>query len=139
MEIKPYIHNAKYYETDQMSIVHHSNYIRWFEEARVDWMNQIGVDLRELEAHGIVIPVIGVSAQYKTMTHFGDDVAITSKVTRYNGVRFMFSYEVRDAHTGELRATGESDHCFLDENNKVINLRKREPKLHQYILAQLEK
>ena len=40
--IRPYLHNAKYYETDQMGIIHHSNYIRWFEEARIDYMNQIG-------------------------------------------------------------------------------------------------
>lgn len=41
--IKPYQHLAKYYETDQMGIIHHSNYIRWFEEARIDYMNQIGL------------------------------------------------------------------------------------------------
>ena len=43
MMIRPYLHNAKYYETDQMGIIHHSNYIRWFEEARIDYMNQIGL------------------------------------------------------------------------------------------------
>jgi acyl-CoA thioester hydrolase len=129
MEYKPYIHNAKYYETDQMAIVHHSNYIRWFEEARIDWMNQIGIDFRDVEAMGIVVPVVSVSCQYKRVTRFGDDVAITPRLTLYNGIRFAFSYEVRDAHTGELRATGESQHCFL-RGEQVANLKRAAPELH---------
>ena len=40
--MKPYIHKVQYYETDKMGITHHSNYIRWMEEARVDFMEQIG-------------------------------------------------------------------------------------------------
>lgn len=138
MEVKPYLHNAKYYETDQMAIVHHSNYIRWFEEARIDWMRQIGIDFREVEARGIVVPVIGVSAQYKTMTHFADDVAIMVKLAYYNGIRFKFRYEVRDADTGELRTTGESEHCFL-ENDRVVNLKRKAPDFHEIFAAQLEK
>ena len=47
--IKPYQHLAKYYETDQMGIIHHSNYIRWFEEARIDYMNQIGLTYKKME------------------------------------------------------------------------------------------
>ena len=43
MKSKPYLHRAKYYETDQMAIVHHSNYIRWFEDARIEWMEQAGI------------------------------------------------------------------------------------------------
>lgn len=135
--MKPYIHNAKYYETDQMAIVHHSNYIRWFEEARVDWMDQIGIDFREIEARGIVVPVVGVSCQYKTMTHFGDNVAIHTKLEGYNGIRFRFTYEVRDAATDELKATGTSEHCFF-KGDHVANLRRAAPDLHErFMNAQL--
>lgn len=42
-EWKPYQHKVQYYETDQMGIVHHSNYIRWFEEARTDYMEKMGM------------------------------------------------------------------------------------------------
>lgn len=136
MELKPYIHNAKYYETDQMAIVHHSNYIRWFEEARIDWMNQIGIDFREVEARGIVVPVVSVSCQYKTMTHFADDVAIMVKLTYYNGIRFKFSYEVRDVQTGQLRTTGESEHCFL-KGERVVSLKRAAPDLHERFAQQL--
>ena len=48
-KIKPYERSVYYYETDRMQIVHHSNYIRWIEEARLDWMRQIGWDYKSIE------------------------------------------------------------------------------------------
>lgn len=127
MNLKPYHHNAKYYETDQMAVVHHSNYIRWFEEARIDWLEQMGIPYDAMEARGIIIPVIGVTAEYRSMTRFKEDVAIYPKLERYNGVRFIVSYEVRNANTGELRCTGTSTHCFIDRNYKPIILKKTAP------------
>lgn len=138
MELKPYLHNAKYYETDQMAIVHHSNYIRWFEEARVDWMDQVGVPLTAIEARGIVIPVVSVSAKYKTMVRFGDDVSIRTQLTKYNGVRFFFHYEIRDVATGVLRTTGESEHCLMDDKGRIVNLKRRDPELHALFLSLVE-
>lgn len=138
MELKPYLHNAKYYETDQMAIVHHSNYIRWFEEARVDWMQQVGVPLTAIEARGIVIPVVSVSAKYKTMVRFGEDVAIRTQLTKYNGVRFLFHYEIRDVATGVLRTTGESEHCLMDDQGRIVNLKRRDPALHALFLRLVE-
>ena len=64
-----YTHRVQYYETDQMGIVHHSNYIRWFEEARLDFMEKIGCSYAAVEASGIMIPVLSASCQYKTMVH----------------------------------------------------------------------
>lgn len=127
MKWNPYLHNVKYYETDQMAIVHHSNYIRWFEEARIDWMEQAGIPYDEMEQRGIIIPVLSVAAEYRTMTHFKEDVAIYSKLEAYNSVRFTVSYEVRDAKTNALRCTGRSSHCFVDRNYRPIILRKAAP------------
>ncbi|MCQ2442948.1 MAG: acyl-CoA thioesterase [Oscillospiraceae bacterium] len=130
MSLKPYLYRAKYYETDQMAIVHHSNYIRWFEDARIDWMRQIGLDFREIEQRGIVVPVVSVSCQYKSMTHFNEDVAIYATLTQFNGIRFAFSYEVRDVATGALRATGTSEHCFL-KGERIVNLKRVEPEIYR--------
>ena len=58
-EIKKYTHKVQYYETDQMGIVHHSNYIRWFEEARTDFMEQMGLGYEQMEERGIVGPFEG--------------------------------------------------------------------------------
>lgn len=65
MEERRYCHKVQYYETDQMKVVHHSNYIRWFEEARTDYMSQVGVPYAEVERAGIIIPVVDVSCKYK--------------------------------------------------------------------------
>ena len=58
--MKKYIHKVNYYETDKMGIVHHSNYIRWMEEARIDFLDQVGLGYRKLEDNGIISPVIGL-------------------------------------------------------------------------------
>lgn len=63
-KIRPYEHHAKYYETDQMGIIHHSNYIKWMEEARMDLMEQIGLSYKQMEEMEIISPVLSVSCEY---------------------------------------------------------------------------
>ena len=65
MTLTPYKRKAFYYETDRMDIIHHSNYVRWLEEARVDLMEQLGCPFHEIEARGIVSPVLSVETHYK--------------------------------------------------------------------------
>ena len=60
IHIKPYEHHAKYYETDQMGIIHHSNYIRWMEEARIAYMDELGFPYKKVEEAGIISPVLSV-------------------------------------------------------------------------------
>ena len=129
--IKPYIHHAKYYETDQMGIVHHSNYIRWMEEARMDVMSQFGISYRDIEEQGVISPVVSVSCQYKSMVHFDDTVQIQVKVVKYNGVRLDLEYEMTDSFTGELRTKGTSTHCFLDKEGRVISLKRDCPEIDE--------
>ena len=124
ISIKPYVHHAQYYETDQMSIIHHSNYIRWMEEARLDFMSQCGVPYKELEDMGIIIPVLSVSCEYRSMVHFDDDVIIHVKVVRYSGIKMNLEYAFTNAATGELTTTGTSSHCFLNRDYRPISLKK---------------
>ncbi len=122
--IKPYIHHAKYYETDQMGIIHHSNYIRWMEEARLDYMKQIGISYRALEENGIIIPVLSVSCEYRSMVRFDDRVRIVVKPVKYTGIKLEMAYVFTDAETGELRTTGKSTHCFLNKEYRPVSLKK---------------
>ena len=92
MNISPYQHHAKYYETDQMGIIHHSNYIRWFEEARIDFMNQIGLTYKTMEEEGIISPVLEINCKYLKMMYFDDIATIKLKISSYTGVRFTFEY-----------------------------------------------
>ena len=107
-----------------MDIVHHSNYIRWFEEARVDLLEQLGFGYDRIEAEGYSGPVLEVACQYKTMSRFGETVRIEATITRYNGVRMTLHYNVFDKATGELRCTGDSRHCFINSDGHPAVLRR---------------
>jgi acyl-CoA thioester hydrolase len=135
MEI--YRRSPYYYETDQMRIVHHSNYIRWFEEARIHYLDAIGMSFAAQEASGIVCPVLSVEAAYKQMVHFGDTVEILTRLTMYNGLRYGFSYEVRNAGTGTVCCTGSSTHCFLNPEGKPMRVRRDYPEMHSVLTRQL--
>ena len=90
-----YLRPVHYYETDRMDCVHHSNYIRWFEEARIHFMSENGFPYEGLEAAGVVSPVLSVEASYRSMCRFGDTVEIAVELAAYTGTRIAFSYTVR--------------------------------------------
>lgn len=124
-----YNHKVQYYETDKMGIVHHSNYIRWFEEARADTLEKIGIPYDYLEKIGVIAPIVEVNAKYKAMTRFGETVTITSKITKYTGVRLVVEYEVRGSDN-TLKCTGSTTNCFIDENGRLRNLKTEFPEVH---------
>lgn len=113
-----------YYETDKMGVVHHSNYIRYMEEARCSWLENIGMPFSLLEESGITIPVLEVSCTYKCHVSFGDTIIIKTFAKEYSGVRMTVGYEFIDKGTGKTVLTGETKHCFTDKNLKPINLKK---------------
>ncbi|MEL7604686.1 MAG: acyl-CoA thioesterase [Sedimentibacter saalensis] len=125
-----YIHKVQYYETDQMGIVHHSNYIRWFEEARIYFLEQSNLNYENLEAEGIISPVTAVECKYKSPARFGQSVNISVKLQNFNGITFSITYEVTDFVTGEIRAEGSSSHCFLRNGGKLISLKKESKKYY---------
>lgn len=129
--MKPYEHKAQYYETDQMGIVHHSNYIRWMESARIDFMGQVGVSYKAMEEAGVISPVLSVNCQYKSMVRFDDVVLIEPRIQSYNGIKLIISYTIKDKDSGEIRTVAESSHCFLDKNNRPVSLKKVQPQFHE--------
>ena len=117
MNQTPYRRLVQYYETDRMGIVHHSNYIRWFEEARTDFLRNNGIVYSDLEQSGVMIPVVNVSCRFRTPAR----------------------YDVRNA-SGKLLATGTSEHCFMDAQRWVpINMKRKQPEQHARMAALLEK
>ena len=129
IRIRPYEHHTKYYETDQMGIIHHCNYIKWMEEARMDWMKQIGLSYKEMEAMEIISPVLSVSCEYHSMVHFDEVIVIEIRIVKYNGVKLEVEYRMTDKETGELRTTGTSSHCFLNRAGRPISLKRSYPEL----------
>ena len=129
IKIRPYEHTAQYYETDQMGIIHHSNYIRWMEEARMNLMDQMGFSYKAMEEMEIISPVLSVNCEYKSMVHFHDTVVIEARMIDYNSVKMKIVYRMTDKETGELRAVAQSEHCFLSNSGKPISLKRSYPEL----------
>lgn len=120
-----YKHKVQYYETDQMGIVHHSNYIRWFEESRVYLMEQLGFSYGKTEEMGFLIPVLGVSCEYKMPSKFEEVVEITPIIEKVTPVKLIINYEVRNSVSKALIATGQTKHCFVNRNFRPISLEKQ--------------
>ena len=124
-----YIRKVHYYETDRMGITHHSNYIRWMEEARTYFLDQIGYGYARMESEGITSPVIAVECQYHRPSTFDDKIKIQIEAEKYTGILLTVKYIMTNAVTGELLLTGKTEHCFLGQDNKPIIVKKKFPQL----------
>ena len=132
-------HQIQYYETDQMRIARHSNYIRWFEEARTYALDQAGFGYGKMEECGVMSPVVSVSAEYKEMSRFPETLLIDTEVKLYNGIRLVISYVVKEKETGEIRCIGESSHCFIDSKSyQLVSLKRSHPEIHKILLTMVD-
>jgi len=91
---QPFKRTINYYETDRMQVVHHSNYIRFLEECRMDFMKQIDLDYNWMEEHGVMIPVLSVECDYRTPARFGDTICIVPKLEKFSRVKFEMTYQI---------------------------------------------
>ncbi len=132
--MKPYLHTVKFYECDSMGITHHSNYIRFMEEARIDWMDQLGYGFERMVNEGIVSPVVSVACQFKNTTTFKDVIAISVAIAEMTPLKTSFQYTMRVGD--KIVCTATSTHCFF-ENGRPVVLEKRFPELYRLIVEQL--
>lgn len=132
--MKPYRHKVQYYETDKMGFVHHSNYIRWFEEARGDFFEQADAPYEKTEERGFLSPVLSVSCRYKQSCYYGETVLIYVTMEKYGAVKYKMSYRVV-GENGELKTEGESEHCFLNAEGHVVSLKREWKEMHEQLVA----
>ena len=132
-----YIHKVRYYETDRMGITHHSNYIRWMEEARLDFLEKIGWGLEKIEETGVVSPVVSITSNFKQTTTFPDEVEISVRVEDVKGARLKLGYVMKNAD-GKTVFTASSEHCFTDSRGKVLRLDRQFPELFEALCAARE-
>lgn len=133
-----YERKINYYETDRMGVVHHSNYIRYMEEARTEWLEALDMHFDVLEKNEITIPVLGINCTYKHHVTFGDTILIRTYAKEYTGVRMTVGYEITDKKTGNTVLIGETKHCFTDKKLKPISLKKYAPQFHEKFEKLLE-
>lgn len=131
MKTSPYKRHAYYYETDKMGIVHHSNYVRILEESRVDLMAKAGLPFTEVEALGLMIPVLSVEIEYKYPLRFDDELEVVCSLTDFNGCKFSVEYQVNNLTTGKLTAIAKTKHCFTDDKLMPVRLKKKFPEVYE--------
>ena len=135
--MRPYTHRINYYETDRMGIVHHSNYVRWMEEARLDLLEQIGWGLDKIEKSGIVGPIVSVECRYKKTTTFPELITIYVTLEEIRGARLKLRYKMLN-EAGETVCEGRSENCFTDSKGKVLRLDRQMPELYEAFMALIE-
>ncbi len=131
-------HKIQYYETDRMGITHHSNYIRFMEEGRTAYLEENGCAYDKLEKMGVVSPVLSVNCDYKASTTYGDTLAISVAVTKYNGIILEFSY-VMEKEDGTVACVASSSHCFVSGGGAPVIVKRAYPELHEKLLALVTK
>ena len=129
-KIRPYERKVFYYETDKMGIVHHSNYIRIFEEARVHYLSEAGLPFPKIEGMGILMPVLSVEAVYKRPLRFDETFAVYLKIDKFNGTTLHVSYRLVSRDTGEVCVEGRSSHCFTDTDLRVLRTKNKYPEVY---------
>ncbi|MBR3038969.1 MAG: acyl-CoA thioesterase [Clostridia bacterium] len=135
--MEPYRRTAQYHETDQMGIIHHANYVKWMEEARVAFMAATGFGYETIEAQGVVVPVIGVSVTYKKPVRFAEEFEVAVRVERYNGKILELAYTIRNRTQGTLCTVAGSKHCFL-KDGRMVALKTVLPELDRVLTNLLE-
>lgn len=113
---------VRYVETDMMGVVHHSNYLRWFEVGRVAWLRAAGVDLWDLMNDGIVFPITKINIQYKNSAYYDDVIDICTTMTAFSKAKMEFSYKIVRQKDGKVLTEGSSCNVFTDKDGKIIRL-----------------
>ena len=125
---------VRYAETDQMGIVHHSVYPIWYEAGRTDYIKMFGISYTEMEAAGVMMPLINLTCHYGIPAKYEDVVVVETRATKLSAAKMVLYYEVKRNSDGVLLGSGTTEHGFVDSKTfKPINVKKKLPELFSMI------
>ena len=123
---------ARYQETDQMGVIHHSVYPIWFEVGRTDLIKKVGMTYSELERIGVMLPLIELTCAYKSFARYEDELIVRTCLDELSYSRISFYYEVlRADNENALIAVGKTFHIFTNASLKPVNMKKYEPAVYE--------
>jgi len=125
-----YTRQVFYYETDKMGVVHHSNYLRWLEEARTAYFDENNLAYVETERYGVLSPITEATLKFKYPARFGDIFTVKLRIDKYTGVRFFVEYIVVN-QSGDILLEGCSSHAFINRDFKPVSLAHAIPERHE--------
>jgi acyl-CoA thioester hydrolase len=111
---------VRYAETDQMQVAYHAHYFVWFEVARTDWLRDAGFTYRQMEADGLMLPVIDARCQYRAPARYDDELAVRATARLVSPARLAFDYEV--SGPGGVVAVGSTVHATLDRSGRPVRV-----------------
>lgn len=121
----------RYGETDQMGIVYHGNYAQYFEIGRTEWLRNLGITYKQMEAEGIKLPVISLTVNFKKSVCYDDVIKVKTTLKKMPTASIEFDYEIEN-EKGEIVTTGNTVLAFIDIN------KNRPTRCPQHILDKLQ-
>ncbi len=130
---------VRYVETDQMGIVHHSNYPVWYEAARTDYIKGIGMSYSEIEKRGFLLPLLELNSKYKGAARYEDELIISTIIKELSYTRITFYYEVYNKSNNVLINFGETMHTWTNRDLKPLNIKKHAPDIFDLMSSKTTK
>ena len=115
------LYRVKFFDTDVMGVVHHANYIRWFETGRVEFLRELGIDLNEMMSDGILFPIVEITAKFHAPAKFDDELEIITTAEALTKAKMKFDYVIRKRGEEKVLAEGTSTNVFTNEG-KICRL-----------------
>lgn len=116
---------VRFVETDMMGVVHHANYLRWFEMGRVAYLRACGISLGELMAADIIFPITEVQVKYKNSCTFDDEFEVQTTMSAFNKAKMDFAYKVIRLRDGAVAVEGYTRNVFTDKEGHIVRLEPR--------------
>ena len=113
-----YRHRVRYRECDPMGVVYHTHYLDYFEAARTEALRDLGVRYRDLEADGIIMPVVDVEVHYRAPAHYDEVIVVDVTFDAPPSVRVPIAYTVHREDETETLAEGHTTLCFMDAERR---------------------
>lgn len=127
-----------FFDTDKMQVVHHANYIRYFETARTEYFRARGLAYSDMEKYELQIPVLGVDAKFQTPTVYDEVIILACSMTKLGPASMEFDYEIRNAETGLVHVKGHSRHGIVNSEYRPVALKRNYPEVHQFLTSLYE-
>ena len=130
---------VRYAETDQMGIAHHSNYAVWYELARTEFTKTLGMTYTQMEAMGVLTPLVELSCRYLSPARYEDELTVEVRLVKLTRAKLEFTYAIYKEGNDKPLNTGKTVHAMVDASMKPVNVEKKHPELYAKLASELEK
>jgi acyl-CoA thioester hydrolase len=115
-------HRVLYADTDRSDVVHHANYLRYFELGRDSVLRDLGFPYREVEQDGYLYPIVDLAVRFLNSLHYDERMWVHTRPKLLERVCVTFEYALTRADDGVLIVTGHTRHCALNAQGTVVQV-----------------